>query len=70
MRDETDIVVVGGGPVGLTLAHALGARQLRTLLVEQRRQLPERSMAMLESITSAPPLAFIWTGASLMPTAG
>jgi 2-polyprenyl-6-methoxyphenol hydroxylase-like FAD-dependent oxidoreductase len=35
---DTDVVVVGGGPVGLTLAMCLGRRGLRVALLEQRRR--------------------------------
>ncbi|WP_197506482.1 FAD-dependent monooxygenase, partial [Mycobacterium sp. E3339] len=33
---ETDVVVVGAGPVGLTLANILGLRGIRTVVVEER----------------------------------
>ena len=35
-RDDTDVLVVGGGPVGLTLAIDLAKRGVRTLLAERR----------------------------------
>ena len=37
---EADVVVVGAGPVGLTLAIALGHRGVRTILLE-RKEAPE-----------------------------
>ncbi|HUO37633.1 MAG TPA: FAD-dependent monooxygenase, partial [Mycobacterium sp.] len=33
---DTDVVVVGAGPVGLTLANALGLQGVRTLVAEER----------------------------------
>lgn len=39
---ETDVVVVGGGPVGLTLAHELGSRGIGVVLIEPRTE-PDRS---------------------------
>ncbi|WP_432013608.1 bifunctional 3-(3-hydroxy-phenyl)propionate/3-hydroxycinnamic acid hydroxylase [Streptomyces cucumeris] len=35
-RGDTDVVIVGAGPVGLTLANTLGLHGVRTLVVEQR----------------------------------
>lgn len=35
---ETDVIVVGGGPAGLTLAHQLGARGIGVVLVEPLRE--------------------------------
>jgi len=35
---ETDVVIVGGGPVGLTLAIALGQRGVKCVLVEHKDQ--------------------------------
>src|SRR5690625_3243557 len=35
-RDRVDVVVVGAGPVGLTLANILGGHGVRTLVVEER----------------------------------
>jgi 3-(3-hydroxy-phenyl)propionate hydroxylase len=36
MNVDVDIVVVGGGPVGLTLANILGLQGVRTLVVDER----------------------------------
>ena len=35
---EVDVLIVGCGPVGLTLANALGAHGVRTLAIEQRER--------------------------------
>ncbi|MBV8965207.1 MAG: bifunctional 3-(3-hydroxy-phenyl)propionate/3-hydroxycinnamic acid hydroxylase, partial [Mycobacteriaceae bacterium] len=36
---EADVVIVGAGPVGLTLANILGLQDIRTLIVEERHTL-------------------------------
>jgi 3-(3-hydroxy-phenyl)propionate hydroxylase len=36
MADEVDVVIVGAGPSGLTLANILGLQGVRTLIVEER----------------------------------
>ena len=41
-----DVLIVGGGPVGLLLACLLGNAGLKTLLLEKRTKLPEQSMAI------------------------
>ena len=41
-----DVVVVGGGPVGLLLAGLLGGQNLHVLLLEKKPQRPEASMAI------------------------
>jgi 3-(3-hydroxy-phenyl)propionate hydroxylase len=38
-RREVDVVVVGAGPVGLTLANILGLQGVRTLVVDERESL-------------------------------
>ncbi len=43
---KTDVLIVGAGPVGLFLAHLLGAADIRTLLVEQRTDTDAPSMAI------------------------
>src|SRR4051794_40421411 len=35
---ETDVTIVGGGPVGLTLAMDLAGRGVRVMVIEQRRR--------------------------------
>jgi 2-polyprenyl-6-methoxyphenol hydroxylase-like FAD-dependent oxidoreductase len=35
---ETQVLVVGGGPVGLTLANDLGQRGVQCLLIDKRRE--------------------------------
>jgi 3-(3-hydroxy-phenyl)propionate hydroxylase len=39
MTTDVDVVVVGAGPVGLTLANVLGLRGIRTLVVDERETL-------------------------------
>lgn len=48
MSQTTDyqVLIVGGGPVGLLLANLLGRKGLRTLLVEKNVTPPEESMAI------------------------
>ncbi|WP_099023803.1 bifunctional 3-(3-hydroxy-phenyl)propionate/3-hydroxycinnamic acid hydroxylase [Mycolicibacterium palauense] len=36
VREDVDVLIVGAGPVGLTLANVLGRQGVRTLLVEER----------------------------------
>jgi 3-(3-hydroxy-phenyl)propionate hydroxylase len=38
-KEDVDVVVVGAGPVGLTLANILGLQGVRTLVVEERESL-------------------------------
>ena len=45
-RFDYDIIIAGGGPVGLTLANLLGGRDLRVLVLEQERQLPDQPRAV------------------------
>ena len=50
---DTDVVIVGGGPVGLTLAIDLGRRGVRCALVEQREKalyLPKMDLANARSM--------------------
>lgn len=39
MTESVDVVIVGAGPVGLTLANILGQQGVRTLLIEERDSL-------------------------------
>ena len=41
-----DIIIVGGGPVGLTLANLLGPSGLRVLILEKDRALPDQPRAV------------------------
>ena len=43
---ETDVLIVGGGPVGLLLANLLGHANIRTLVLERRHAPPVQSMAI------------------------
>ncbi|MGH3583324.1 MAG: FAD-dependent monooxygenase, partial [Mycobacterium sp.] len=36
MTEQVDVLIVGAGPVGLTLANILGLQGVRTLIVEDR----------------------------------
>ena len=36
---DSEVLVVGGGPVGLTLAIDLGQRGVKTILVDKRQRL-------------------------------
>ncbi|WP_106186278.1 FAD-dependent oxidoreductase [Umezawaea tangerina] len=74
---ETDVVVVGGGPVGLTLAHELGSRGVDVVLVEPRlepdtstprcKQVNPRSMehfrrlGVADAVRAASGLPFGWS---------
>jgi 2-polyprenyl-6-methoxyphenol hydroxylase-like FAD-dependent oxidoreductase len=43
---ETEVIIVGAGPVGLLLANLLGARGIRTLVFDRQDQPLESSMAI------------------------
>lgn len=43
---DCEVLIVGGGPVGLLLANLLGARGVRTILAEKRTRPPHQSMAI------------------------
>ncbi len=46
LPDEAGVVIVGAGPVGLTCANLLGARGVRTLLVEQNPRTSDQPRAI------------------------
>ncbi|GAA5163133.1 FAD-dependent oxidoreductase [Pseudonocardia eucalypti] len=53
MTDETEVLVVGAGPVGLTLAITLGQRGIRTVLIERNPTpgiLPKMDLANARSM--------------------
>ncbi len=43
---DYDVIIVGGGPVGLLLGNMLGQKGLSTLLIEKTATPPEESMAI------------------------
>jgi 2-polyprenyl-6-methoxyphenol hydroxylase-like FAD-dependent oxidoreductase len=43
---DCDVLIVGGGPVGLLLAGLLGAQGVRTMVADKRAEPPEHSMAI------------------------
>ncbi|MCE9613426.1 MAG: FAD-dependent monooxygenase [Lentisphaerae bacterium] len=45
-RSQYEVLIAGGGPVGLLLANLLGQRGIRTLVVERRPQMGASSMAI------------------------
>lgn len=46
LLDDCDVLIVGGGPVGLLLASLLGARGVKTTVCEKRRSIPDGSLAI------------------------
>ena len=44
--DKTAVIIVGAGPVGLSLAHMLGQRQVPTLVLEAADKLPAEPRAV------------------------
>jgi len=81
---NTDVIVVGGGPVGLTLAHELGARGVECVLLEAReapssgsprcKQVNPRSMEIFrrlgvaDDIRAAAGLPFGWSDSAVFAT--
>ncbi len=45
-KRDTDIIIIGAGPIGLLLANLLGKRGLRVIVAECRTQPPKESMAI------------------------
>lgn len=83
-QHETDVVIIGGGPVGLTLAHQLGSRGVACVLVEPReapssgsprcKQVNPRSMEIFrrlgvaDDIRAASGLPFGWADSAVFAT--
>ncbi|GAA3548368.1 FAD-dependent oxidoreductase [Amycolatopsis ultiminotia] len=81
---ETAVVIVGGGPVGLTLAHELGSRGIACVLLEPReatssgsprcKQVNPRSMEIFrrlgvaDDIRAASGLPFGWSDSAVFAT--
>ena len=42
---DTEVLIVGAGPVGLTLAYDLGRRGIRCILIEQK-EAPQFALAV------------------------
>ncbi len=82
--ETTEVVIAGGGPVGLTLAHELGARGIGCVLLEPRpapslasprcKQLNPRSMELFRRLGIAgavrdnAPLPFGWSDSAVFCT--
>ncbi|MFW3168854.1 FAD-dependent oxidoreductase [Geodermatophilus sp. CPCC 206100] len=81
---EADVIVIGGGPVGLTLAHELGSRGVGVVLVEPRtepdtssprcKQVNPRSMehfrrlGLADAVRAASGLPFGWSDSAVFCT--
>jgi 2-polyprenyl-6-methoxyphenol hydroxylase-like FAD-dependent oxidoreductase len=46
VKTDADVIIIGGGPIGLLLANLLGSRGRRVIVAERRAQPPKGSMAI------------------------